>query len=95
MHVSNRHMELASVVAAVGAEEGLVAFHRQDDQANDLLKNYRANAEVVVLAQSVAALGDLPQRYGWKKISPRSNVPAWTDDYSDVLSAILRKKLAR
>ncbi len=95
MHVSNRHMELASVVAAVGAEEGLVAYHRQDDQANDFLKDYRANAEVVVLAQSVAALGDLPQRYGWKKISPRSNVPAWTDDYSDVLSAILRKKVAR
>ncbi len=95
MHVSNRHMELASVVAAVGAEEGLVAYSRQDDQANDFLKDYRANAEVVVLAQSVAALGDLPQRYGWKPISPRRDVPAWTDDYSDVLGAILRKKFAR
>ena len=79
MHVSNRHMELASVVAAVGAEEGLVAYFRQDDQANNFLKDYRANAEVVVLAQSVAALGDLPQRYGWKKISPRRDVPAWTE----------------
>ncbi|MET0669466.1 MAG: fused MFS/spermidine synthase, partial [Xanthobacteraceae bacterium] len=95
MHVSNRHMELASVVAAVGAEEGLVAYFRQDDQANNFLKDYRANAEVVVLAQSVAALGDLPQRYGWKKISPRRDVPAWTDDYSDVLGAILRKKFDR
>ena len=49
----------------------------------------------VVLAQSVAALGDLPQRYGWKKISPRRDVPAWTDYYSDVLGAILRKKFDR
>ncbi len=95
MHVSNRHMELASVVAAVGAEERLVAYHRQDDQANDFLKDYRANAEVVVLAQSASALGDLPQRYGWKTIAPRRDVPAWSDDYSDVLSAILRKKFAR
>ncbi len=72
-----------------------MAYFRQDDQANNFLKDYRANAEVVVLAQSVAALGDLPQRYGWKKISPRRDVPAWTDDYSDVLGAILRKKFDR
>ena len=48
-----------------------------------------------MLAHSDAALGDLPQRCGWRKIAPRSDVPAWTDDYSDVLSAILRKKVAR
>ena len=28
MHISNRHMELASVVAAVGAAEGLVTYLR-------------------------------------------------------------------
>ena len=50
MHVSNRHMELARVVAAVGAAEGLVAYGKQDDQANDFVKDYRANAEVVALA---------------------------------------------
>ena len=94
MHVSNRHMELASVVAAVAAEEGFVTYFKQDDQANDFLKDYRANAEVVVMARAEADLGDLPQRRGWKKIEPRANVPAWTDDYSDVLRAILRKKLA-
>ena len=94
MHVSNRHMELASVVAAVAAEEGFVAYFKQDDQANDFLKDYRANAEVVALARSEADLGDLPQRAGWRRLSTRPGVLAWTDDYSDVLSAILRKKLA-
>ena len=92
VHVSNRHMELMSVVAAVGATEGLVTYGKQDDQANDFVKDYRAKAEVVVLAKSAADLGDLPQRRGWRKIEPRPDVAPWTDDYSDVLRAILRKK---
>ena len=94
MHVSNRHMELASVVAAVAAEEGFTAWMKQDREANDFLKDFRAAAEVVVLARAEADLGDLPQRRGWQKIVPRPGVAAWVDDYSDVLGAILRKKLA-
>ena len=94
MHVSNRHMELANVVAAVAAAEGFVVYFKQDDLANNFINDYRANAEVVALARSDADLGDLPQRRGWRKIVPRADVPAWTDDYSDVLRAILRKKLA-
>jgi predicted O-methyltransferase YrrM len=93
IHVSNRHMELSSVVAAVGAAGGLVAYGKQDSQANDFLKDYRANAKVVVLAKSVADVGDLPSRRGWTRLAPVPGIAAWTDDYSDVLRAILRKKL--
>ena len=35
LHVSNRHLELASVAAAVGAADGLVAYYKEDDRAND------------------------------------------------------------
>jgi hypothetical protein len=93
VHVSNRHMELASVVSSVGATEGLIAYVKQDDQANDLRKDYRANAQVVVLAKSVGDFGDLPSRRGWTRLEPTTGVAAWTDDYSDVLRAILRKAL--
>jgi len=95
VHVSNRHMELASVVSAVGAAEGLVAYVKQDDQANDFPKDYRANAQVVVLAKSAADFGDLPYRRGWTRLDPTPSVAAWTDDYSDILRAILRKALSR
>ena len=90
-HVSNRHMELASVVAAVGATEGLTAYFKEDNVANDFLNDYRANAQVVVMARAVTDLGDLPSRSGWRRIEPK--VAAWTDDYSDILRSILRKKL--
>jgi hypothetical protein len=90
VHVSNRHMELASVVAAVGEAEGLVAYFRRDDRANDFLKDFRANSEVVVLARKPADVGDLPKRAGWKRLESKST--PWTDDYSNVLSAILRRQ---
>jgi len=90
-HVSNRHMELAGVVAAVDATEGLIAYFKEDAGANDFLEDYRANAQVVVMARTVADLGDLPLRRGWRPIAPK--VAPWTDDYSNVLGAILRKKL--
>ena len=93
MHVSNRHMELASVVAAIGKAGGLTTYVKQDDRANDFLKDYRANAEVVVLARGIADLGDLPSWRGWRKLDPTPGVAEWTDDYSDILRAILRKRL--
>jgi hypothetical protein len=51
MHISNRHMELAPVVAAVGGAEGLVTYVRTDDKASDFLNDFRSNASVAVLAR--------------------------------------------
>ena len=95
MHLSNRHMELASVVATLAQAQGLTAYVKQDDRANDFVNDYRANANVAVLARNLADLGDLPTRRGWRKLEPTPGVSEWTDDYSDVLHAILRKKLGR
>ena len=92
VHISNQHMELRSVVAAVAAAEGLVAYAKLDGDANEFVRDYRANAEVIVLARSRADLGDLPTRPGWERAVPRADVRAWSDDYSDLLRAILRKK---
>jgi len=91
VHVSNRHLELATVVAAVGAAEGFTAYVKQDDAANDFAHDYRANALVVVLAKDAADLGDLPARAGWHPLTNIGTTP-WTDDYSNVLGAIIRQK---
>ena len=93
MHVSNRHMELASVLAAFGKAEGFATYDKQDDQANNFTTDYHANAAVVVLARDTADLNDLPSWRGWRKLDPTPGVAEWTDDYSDILRAILRKRL--
>ena len=93
MHISNRHMELDRVVAAVGAAEGLVSYIKQDNRPEIVPPDYKSNAIVVALTRDPANLGNLPKLSGWRRLAPDPRVPAWTDDYSDIVGAILRKKL--
>jgi hypothetical protein len=85
-------MELLKVVAAIGASEGLVTYARQDDKAaiNTALQ---ANALVAALARRTADLGPLPQQ-GWHKADAGAVAP-WSDDYSDIIGAIWRKKFGQ
>ena len=95
MHISNRYMELASVIAAVGAAEGLVAFIKEDRRPQASPFDFKTNAEVVALARQRDDLGALSLRPDWHELRPEPSVSAWTDDYSNVLGAILRKQLER
>jgi hypothetical protein len=94
MHVSNQHLELASVVAAIARDESLVAYTKQGHDENHFLTDFRANAELVVLARQRGDLGNLPERAGWQPAEPNGTV-AWTDDYSNLLQAMLRKMALR
>jgi hypothetical protein len=49
---------------------------------------------VVALARASADFGDLPTRNGWHPAVNNRDVAAWTDDYSNVLGALVRKKMA-
>ena len=61
MHISNRHMELDRVVAAVGAAEGLVSYIKQDNRPEILHPDSKSNAIVVALTRDPANLGNLPE----------------------------------
>jgi hypothetical protein len=85
-------MELAKVVAAIGAAEGLVTFVKVDEKARAFLTDLHAAALVAMLARRESDLGRLPQTEGWRR-TEAGGVAAWTDDYSDILGAIVRKKM--
>jgi hypothetical protein len=91
LHISNRHMELGSVVGAIADSLGLVAFKKDDRNAKGLLIDRHTNATVAVLARRAADLGDLPKRLGWQRAVANGTV-AWTDDYSNIIAAIIRGK---
>src|SRR4029077_13878157 len=94
LHISNRHMALWRPAAAVGGAEGLAAYGKNPPGtiADQLLQ---VPAEVVVFARDVRDLGDLPAQPGWVRLNPDSRVAPWTDDYADILGAILDRQLRR
>src|SRR5262249_49636370 len=81
IHISNRHLELAKVVAAVGATEGLTALVKTDRNQIDFMGELRAAAMVAVLARNEADFGTLAGAPGWERVGPGGVAP-WTDDYS-------------
>jgi hypothetical protein len=90
-HVSNRHMDLASVVGAVGSADGLLSYVN-DHPPLDGDRTLHFRSIVVALARDGGDFGDLPSRAGWNPVITRG-VTAWTDDYSNLLGAIIRMKL--
>jgi SAM-dependent methyltransferase len=95
LHISNRYMELADTVAAVGAAEGLSALIKVDDRPEASPADYKMNAEVVALSRRAADTGDLQARPGWRKLEAERGVQPWTDDYSNIFEAIIRKQRER
>jgi hypothetical protein len=94
LHISNRHMALWRPAAAVGGAEGLVVYGKGQLPPDTTDNDWREPAEVVVFARDVRDLGDLPAQPGWQRLNPDSRA-AWTDDYADILGAILDRKLRR
>jgi spermidine synthase len=92
LHLSNKYMELESVVAAFAGAEKLAAYFKDDNHPAAVPFDYKASSSVAVLARKRTDLGVLPEQPGWHRIEPVPNVRIWTDDYSNVLGAILRKR---
>ena len=91
LHISNRYLELANVVAAIAAGEGLASESKIDVPAESVQTNYRTSAQVAVLARSADTLRGFARVPGWGPLPLNPRVAAWTDDYSNIFGALLRK----
>jgi spermidine synthase len=89
LHISNRHLELESVVAALARETGLVARIRMDRAVPPNAADELFTALVVTLARSEAPLQALGEPEKWRPLKDRGNT-AWSDDYSNIISALWR-----
>jgi SAM-dependent methyltransferase len=91
-HISNRYLELASVIAEVGATHGLTTIVRRDNSVteDEHRQTMYAGSLVAVVARSHDEIARLAARPGWRAQSPDGSVRPWTDDYSNILAAIWR-----
>jgi hypothetical protein len=96
-HISNRYLELASVIAAVAAPHGLVTIVKRDNMVTteEHSRTMYAGSQVAVVARSEDDIARLAARPGWRPQVADGSVRAWTDDYSNILAAIWRLQTAK
>jgi hypothetical protein len=91
MHVSNRHLELASVVAGIARANGLATRVNSggDVEPNDA--EYRMVGLVTAVAKNDEDFEALARSKFWpvEPVDPKQWV--WTDDYSNIVGAVIRK----
>jgi spermidine synthase len=83
LHISNRHLDLAPVLADLAYSTGLAARICDDDEDKDI---ERYGSTWVLLALAEANLDDILVNKNWHNLQRRRNIKAWTDDFSNVLS---------
>ena len=89
MHVSNRHLELASVVANVANAHGMVTRVNSGEEERDE-DEYEFGGTVVAAARNEADFGALLKAEHWRELKPDRRQRVWTDDYSNIVGAIVR-----
>lgn len=91
MHVSNNHMDLPKVVARIADAIGAPARYQYFSPTPEQASGEDAHAsQVVVLARSEAALAKLDRNDAWTVLTGDGK-RAWSDDYTNVIGAILEK----
>jgi hypothetical protein len=91
MHISNRHLELASVVAGIAHANGFVSRvnNRAAREGEDDSK-YIFTSNVVISAREEADFGQLLEDKDWSELNIDPKQRIWTDDYSNIVGAIVR-----
>ena len=89
MHVSNRHLELSSVVVGIADANDLKSWVYSEDTNRD--SEYIFSTTVVVSAREEADIGKLASSDQWALTEAEDHQRVWTDDYSNVLGAVWRR----
>jgi spermidine synthase len=91
MHVSNRHLELASVVAGIAAANGRVTLVSDEVDLDEAANPYKFVGTVAAVARGEEDFGALAHSRDWMLEPPDPNQWVWTDDYCNIVGAVIRK----
>ena len=89
VHVSNRHLELASVIVGIANANNLKSWVYFNNPRRDT--EYILANNVVISARDESDVGDIAHSDAWKAASPDKLQRVWTDDYSNILGAVWRR----
>ncbi|MCB9845740.1 MAG: fused MFS/spermidine synthase [Phycisphaeraceae bacterium] len=90
VHISNRYLDLAPILAAIAEDLGLSGRirtdHPGDDEPRDQVRRFAS--EWVALSASEASILNMPHAESWKPMPAHRPAHLWTDDYSNLLSVL-------
>ncbi len=91
MHISNRYLELESVISGIAAANGMTTWRWSNPNDRTDFNNYTFASEVVISAASADDLGSMAQSGTWIVSPPNPALRTWTDDYSNIAGAFWRR----
>ncbi len=87
MHISNRHLRLAPIVARLAASQKLVALQQIELTAPGWPEG-KNSSHWIVMARNPMDLAALSKDKRWSPLVASSSTPLWTDDFSNILSVL-------
>jgi SAM-dependent methyltransferase len=91
MHVSNRHLELATVVAGVANANGAITRLYDGGDVSEEPNEQKWVPIVAAVARKDEDFGALAKSRFWPVLPPDPAQRVWTDDYSNVPGALVRR----
>ncbi len=89
VHISNRYVVLEPVLAALAEDAGLVGLIQEyEPTAEAEARELAYPSDWVVLAREEAAFGELLDDSRWRPLSQADAGRVWTDDFSNIFSAL-------
>jgi hypothetical protein len=89
VHISNRHLDLKPVLAALAHDAHLLCWVRKDEHLSQKeVEDGKTPSEWAVMARRAEDLGGLTRDARWQRLPGRQGLPVWTDDYSNLISTI-------
>jgi hypothetical protein len=90
VHLSNRFMDLAPVVARAAGEAGMHGLLGiSAGSASEGAMRLASEATWAILTRTRSSLGALVEDPRWVELRARSNTDLWTDDFSNILGVLV------
>ncbi len=91
IHISNRHLELASVVTGIAHANSAVTRVSESADITEDDTDYKFLGTVTASARKDEDLGPLAKSQYWEMQRPNPRQRVWTDDYSNIVGALIRQ----
>ncbi len=88
-HISNANLELTGVIANLAEDAQLKGWVQRHREISEIQReNFHFISDWVVISRDPSALALLNKDSRWESLVPDANSRVWTDDFSNILSAL-------